>query len=78
MTSHDTPGSSAAATVISPSATAPHYCLGAALGRLGASVVLDQVLVRRPGTALAAGRDELQFGHWPGDGFHLLRLPVRL
>ncbi|MFF4957117.1 cytochrome P450 [Streptomyces sp. NPDC001222] len=54
-----------------------HYCLGAALGRLVTSVVLDQVLVRRPGTALAVGRDELEFGHWPGDGFHLLRLPVR-
>ncbi|MGW1885561.1 cytochrome P450 [Streptomyces sp. NPDC001970] len=55
-----------------------HYCLGAALGRLVTSVVFDQVLVRRPGTALAVGRDELEFGHWPADGFHLLRLPVRL
>ncbi|KJK57505.1 cytochrome P450 [Saccharothrix sp. ST-888] len=54
-----------------------HYCLGAALGRLVTSVVLDQVLVRRPDTALAVGRDELEFGHWPADGFHLLRLPVR-
>jgi cytochrome P450 len=55
-----------------------HYCLGAALGRLVASVVFDQVLIRRPGAALAVGRDELEFGHWPADGFHLLRLPVRL
>ncbi|MFJ2192097.1 cytochrome P450 [Kitasatospora sp. NPDC087861] len=55
-----------------------HYCLGAALGRLVTSVVLDQVLIRRPGAALGAGRDELEFGHWPADGFHLLRLPVRL
>ncbi|MGW4623884.1 cytochrome P450 [Streptomyces sp. NPDC004592] len=56
----------------------PHYCLGAALGRLVTSVVLDRVLVRRPETALAVDRGELEFGHWPGDGFHLLRLPVRL
>ncbi|MFF3687490.1 cytochrome P450 [Streptomyces sp. NPDC002187] len=55
-----------------------HYCLGAALGRLVTSVGFDQVLVRRPGTTLAVGRDELEFGHWPADGFHLLRLPVRL
>jgi cytochrome P450 len=55
-----------------------HYCLGAALGRLVASVVFDQVLIRRPHTALAVDRDKLEFGHWPGDGFHLLRLPVRL
>ncbi|MGW3567236.1 cytochrome P450 [Streptomyces sp. NPDC000941] len=55
-----------------------HYCLGAALGRLVASVVFDQVLIRRPGAALAVRRDELEFGHWPADGFHLLRLPVRL
>ena len=54
-----------------------HYCLGAALGRLVTSVVLDRVLIRRPDTALAVRRDDLEFGHWPGDGFHLLRLPVR-
>ncbi|MER6128593.1 cytochrome P450 [Streptomyces sp. NPDC001795] len=55
-----------------------HYCLGAALGRLVASVVIDQVLIRRPDAELAVDRAELEFGHWPGDGFHLLRLPVRL
>lgn len=55
-----------------------HYCLGAALGRLMTSVALDRVLVRRPDTALAVDRGALEFGHWPGDGFHLLRLPVRL
>ncbi|MFF3455381.1 cytochrome P450 [Streptomyces sp. NPDC002730] len=55
-----------------------HYCLGAALGRLVTSVVFDQLLVQRPDTALAVGRDELEFGHWPADGFHLIRLPVRL
>ncbi|MFF2078490.1 cytochrome P450 [Kitasatospora sp. NPDC058162] len=55
-----------------------HYCLGAALGRLVTSVVLDQVLIHRPHAELGVRRDELEFGHWPGDGFHLLRLPVRL
>ncbi|MFD4656979.1 cytochrome P450 [Kitasatospora sp. NPDC058444] len=55
-----------------------HYCLGAALGRLVTSVVLDQVVIRRPEAALGVARDELEFGHWPADGFHLLRLPVRL
>ncbi|MEV6954388.1 cytochrome P450 [Streptomyces sp. NPDC051183] len=55
-----------------------HYCIGAALGRLVTSVVLDGLFVRREAPVLAVGRDELEFGHWPGDGFHLLRLPVRL
>ncbi|MCX4824541.1 cytochrome P450 [Streptomyces sp. NBC_01142] len=56
----------------------PHYCLGATLGRLMTGVVFDQLLIQRPGLSLAVGRDELEFGHWPGDGFHLIRLPVRL
>ncbi|MFF4381672.1 cytochrome P450 [Kitasatospora sp. NPDC001547] len=55
-----------------------HYCLGAALGRLVTSVVLDQVVIRRPEAALGVAREDLEFGHWPADGFHLLRLPVRL
>lgn len=55
-----------------------HYCIGAALGRLVTSVVLDRLFVRRDGLRLAVDRAELEFGHWPGDGFHLLRLPVRL
>ncbi|MFE7131052.1 cytochrome P450 [Streptomyces sp. NPDC057638] len=56
----------------------PHYCLGAALGRLVTGVFLDQVFVRRPATALAVDREALEFGHWPADGFHLLALPVVL
>ncbi|MFJ9902320.1 cytochrome P450 [Streptomyces sp. NPDC101152] len=57
----------------------PHYCIGAALGRLVTGVVLDQLVVRRPAAPkLAADRAELPFGHWPGDGFHLLALPVSL
>lgn len=55
-----------------------HYCIGAALGRLVTSVVLDRLFVRRDDLRLAVNRAELEFGHWPGDGFHLLRLPVRL
>ncbi|MGW6958111.1 cytochrome P450 [Streptomyces chartreusis] len=56
----------------------PHYCIGAALGRLVTGVVLDELLVRRPVPALAVDRAGVRFGHWPGDGFHLLSLPVRL
>ncbi|MFI0775404.1 cytochrome P450 [Streptomyces sp. NPDC021212] len=55
-----------------------HYCIGAALGRLVTGVVLDRLFVRRNDLRLAVDRDALEFGHWPGDGFHLLRLPVRL
>ncbi|MFI1864409.1 MULTISPECIES: cytochrome P450 [Streptomyces] len=55
-----------------------HYCLGAALGRLVTGVVFDRLLIGRPGVELAVPRDGLEFGHWPGDGFHLLGLPVRL
>jgi cytochrome P450 len=57
----------------------PHYCIGAALGRLVTGVVLDELVVRRPtAPKLAVDRAELAFGHWPGDGFHLLALPVSL
>lgn len=57
----------------------PHYCIGAALGRLVTGVVLDELLLRRPAAPeLAVDRADIAFGHWPGDGFHLLSLPVRL
>ncbi|WP_234383139.1 cytochrome P450 [Streptomyces dysideae] len=56
----------------------PHYCIGAALGRLLTGVVFEELLVRRPVPELVVDRDAVEFGHWPGDGFHLLRLPVRL
>ncbi|WP_241695198.1 cytochrome P450 [Streptomyces sp. C] len=55
-----------------------HHCIGAALGSLVTGVVFERLLVRRPVPELAVARGELEFGHWPGDGFHLLRLPVRL
>ena len=57
----------------------PHYCIGAALGRLVTGVVLEELLVRRSAAPeLAVDRADVRFGHWPGDGFHLLSLPVRL
>ncbi|GAA3785831.1 cytochrome P450 [Streptomyces coacervatus] len=57
----------------------PHYCIGAALGRLVTGVVFEELLVRRSAAPeLAVDRADVQFGHWPGDGFHLLSLPVRL
>ncbi|MCD9873084.1 cytochrome P450 [Streptomyces guryensis] len=57
----------------------PHYCIGAALGRLVTGVVFEELLVRRPAAPeLAVDRADVRFGHWPGDGFHLLSLPVRL
>jgi cytochrome P450 len=57
----------------------PHYCIGAALGRLLTGVVFEELLLRRPAAPeLAVERADVQFGHWPGDGFHLLGLPVRL
>ncbi|MES5818600.1 cytochrome P450 [Streptomyces sp. RG80] len=57
----------------------PHYCIGAALGRLLTGVVLEELLVRRSVVPeLAVDRADVPFGHWPGDGFHLLGLPVRL
>jgi len=57
----------------------PHYCIGAALGRLVTGVVFEELLVRRSAAPeLAVDRADVRFGHWPGDGFHLLSLPVRL
>lgn len=55
-----------------------HYCIGAALGRLVTSVVLDRLFVSRDSLRFAVAREELEFGHWPADGFHLLSLPVTL
>lgn len=57
----------------------PHYCIGAALGRLVTGIVFEELVVDRPtAPKLAVDRASLRFGHWPGDGFHLLSLPVRL
>ncbi|GLF94967.1 cytochrome P450 [Streptomyces yaizuensis] len=55
----------------------PHYCIGAALGRMLTRTVFERMLIGRPGLRPAVPRDALEFGHWPGDGFHLKSLPVR-
>ncbi|MFE0105082.1 cytochrome P450 [Streptomyces sp. NPDC059009] len=56
----------------------PHYCVGAALARLQAEVVLDRLFLRHSGPSLAVARDELTYLSLPGDGIHAVALPVRL
>ncbi|WP_060905154.1 cytochrome P450 [Streptomyces scabiei] len=56
----------------------PHFCIGAALARLQAEVVLDMLFVRNDGLTLAVDRDALEYVAMPGDGIHLVSLPVRL
>jgi cytochrome P450 len=54
----------------------PHFCVGAALGRLEASIALPALLDRFPALALGAPRDELRFrSAFMTRG--LLQLPVR-
>ncbi len=55
-----------------------HYCLGAALAVMQAEISLDRLLLRRDSLRLAVGRDELEYACWPGEGDHLVRLPVRI
>lgn len=56
----------------------PHYCLGAALGRIQAEVALDRLFVRRD-VSLAVPRDQLEYVETPGVVERALRtLPVRL
>ncbi len=55
-----------------------HYCLGAGLAKLQAEIALDRLVVQREGLRLAVGRDELEEAHWPGEGNHLVRVPVRI
>ncbi len=56
----------------------PHYCLGAALGRLEGEVALTELLLRRTGLALAVPRERLEYTD-AALGVRLLRqLPVRL
>lgn len=55
----------------------PHYCIGAALAKIEAEVVLDTLFLQDDGLKLAVDRDELEFVTRPGDGMHLKSLPVR-
>jgi cytochrome P450 len=55
-----------------------HYCLGAMLAKMQAEISIDRLLLRRKGFELAVGRDELEYACWPGEGNHLVSLPVRL
>ncbi|MFH9070585.1 cytochrome P450 [Streptomyces alboflavus] len=55
----------------------PHYCIGAALGRIQAEVVLDELFLQGRDPKLAVHRDALEFVARPGDGMHLKALPVR-
>jgi cytochrome P450 len=56
----------------------PHYCLGAALAKLESEVVLARLFFRHRPPALGVRRDQLKFSHYPGEGLHLVQLPLRL
>jgi cytochrome P450 len=59
-------------------ASGPHYCLGAALGRLQAEVAFDRLFVRHD-LSLAVPRHEVEFVETPGVVERSLhRLPVRV
>ncbi|MCR8577396.1 cytochrome P450 [Streptomyces sp. Isolate_219] len=55
----------------------PHYCIGAALARLEAEIVIDRLFLQGDAPQLAVDRDDLEFAARPGDGVHLTALPVR-
>ncbi|MFJ2938351.1 hypothetical protein ACIO8G_37080 [Streptomyces sp. NPDC087219] len=55
-----------------------HSCIGAALGRLVTTVVLDRLFAGRDGLRLATARQDLKYGHRPTDGCRLVSLPGRL
>ncbi|ALE76831.1 cytochrome P450 (plasmid) [Pseudonocardia sp. EC080625-04] len=54
-----------------------HYCLGAALAKAQAEVAFDRLLLSGGDLELAVPRDRLEYDFWPGEGNHLLGLPVR-
>ncbi|MEV5595388.1 cytochrome P450 [Streptomyces sp. NPDC052496] len=55
----------------------PHFCIGAALARMEAEIVIDRLFLQGDAPELAVHRDALQFAARPGDGVHLKALPVR-
>lgn len=55
-----------------------HYCLGAGLARLQAEIALDRLVIHRESLRLAADRDGLEQACWPGEGNHLVRMPVKI
>ncbi len=55
-----------------------HYCLGAGLAKLQAEIALERLVIQRESVQLAVERHELEEAHWPGEGNHLVRLPVRI
>lgn len=58
-------------------APGPHYCLGAALGRMEAEAVIDRLFIRNRSLSLAVDRNDLQY-HYGIGGYHLSQLPVHI
>ncbi|MFD4245973.1 cytochrome P450 [Streptomyces sp. NPDC058525] len=54
-----------------------HRCIGAALANLQIEVVLDELLLRRDGLALAVRRDAVERVGFAGEGTYPVGLPVR-
>ncbi|AVZ77904.1 cytochrome P450 (plasmid) [Streptomyces lunaelactis] len=52
----------------------PHLCIGAALSRMQTEVVIDQLLLKHEGLQVAGERE---YRGQPGEGMHLINLPVR-
>ncbi|MCM6773188.1 cytochrome P450 [Nocardia sp. CDC159] len=55
----------------------PHYCMGAALARLEAEVVLERLFLRQEPPALAVARDKVEYLQIPPGKSFMRSLPVR-